>query len=203
MTATLCGAGGSARCRAHERARPDHRLAAQGADTRHGADLERWRGPANLWRPVDPRRDHRAERYVAGVVAAELLPRWPVESLGDGGRRTFVHLMAYGRTGRNPTTRPPMSAARSLAQSSPQPVLKATEATKGQLLVFKGKPIAAHITPAPLGGPRRRRRCGGEASRIFNRSRVLTSPATGSTRQRRARQPGGEEAWGGSVRKVR
>ena len=94
------------------------------------------------------------ERYVAGVVAAELLPRWPVESLKAMAvaARSYT-LWRMGRTKSQPyhlTADVSSQVFRGLSRV-PQPVLKATEATKGQLLVFKGKPIAAYYHACAAG----------------------------------------------------
>ena len=113
------------------------------------------------------------ERYVAGVVAAELLPREPVESLKAMAvaARSYT-LWRMGRTKSQPyhlTADVSSQVFRGLSRV-PQPVLKATEATKGQLLVFKGKPIAAYYHACAAGRTATAQEVWGEASRIFNRS---------------------------------
>ena len=102
------------------------------------------------------------ERYVAGVVAAELL-RWPVESLKAMAvaARSYT-LWRMGRT-KSPTTLTADVSGQVFRGLSrvPQPVLKATRRPRVNCSCSKESRSPPTITPAPLGRPRRRRRCGG------------------------------------------
>ena len=94
------------------------------------------------------------EAYVAGVVAAELLPGWPIESL----KAMAVAARSYTqwRMGRSKSAPFHLTADvssqvfRGLARI-PEPVLRATKATKGKILRYQSKPIAAYYHACAAG----------------------------------------------------
>ena len=94
------------------------------------------------------------ESYVAGVVAAELLPGWPFESLKAMAvaARSYT-LWRMGRSKKQPfhlTADVSSQVFRGL-ERIPQPVRRATQATKGQVLRYNDKPIAAYYHACAAG----------------------------------------------------
>ena len=94
------------------------------------------------------------ESYVAGVVAAELLPGWPIESL----KAMAVAARSYTRWRMGRSKKLPFHLTADVSSQVfrgmsriPAPVQKATQATKGQILLHKGKPIAAYYHACAAG----------------------------------------------------
>ena len=94
------------------------------------------------------------EAYVAGVVSAELLPGWPMESLKAMAvaARSYT-LWRMGRSNKLPfhlTADVSSQVFRGMARL-PKPVLQATKATEGQILRYNNKPIAAYYHACAAG----------------------------------------------------
>ncbi len=94
------------------------------------------------------------EAYVAGVVAAELLPGWPPESLKAMAvaARSYT-LWRMGQSKRQPfhlTADVSSQVFRGL-ERIPKPVVQATQSTAGQTLRYQGKPVAAYYHACAAG----------------------------------------------------
>jgi stage II sporulation protein D len=113
-----------------------------------GAELRLYGGALILVASID------MEKYIAGVVAAELLPGWPVEALKamSVAARSYT-LWRIGARSKAPfdlTADVSSQVFRGL-ERVPQPVRDATRATRRQVLRYKGKPISAYYHACAAG----------------------------------------------------
>jgi stage II sporulation protein D len=94
------------------------------------------------------------ERYVAGVVAAELLPGWPEETLKAMAvavrSYTRWRIGAAGKAAYHVTADVSSQVFRGLNRV-PKPVLAAVKATAGQALYYKDRVIAAYYHACAAG----------------------------------------------------
>jgi len=99
------------------------------------------------------------EEYVAHVVAGEVIPTWSPAALGAqavAARTYTVRLMMAGEDatprrlyGTDTSTNP--AEAQAYSEHVPASVRKAVAATRGEILVYRGKPVVALFSPCAAG----------------------------------------------------
>ncbi len=94
------------------------------------------------------------ETYIAGVVAAELMPGWPPAAL----QAMAVAARSYTRWRMSQSTKAPYHLTSDVSSQVfrglnriREPVRQATRQTRGQVLRYKGRPIAAYYHACAAG----------------------------------------------------
>ncbi|MAO82415.1 MAG: hypothetical protein CMH50_00815 [Myxococcales bacterium] len=116
----------------------------------------RWRGEARLNRRGKTLQLVAVldmESYVAGVVNAEVLPGWPPASLKAMAvaARTYTHWRRASRRQADWDVTADVSSQVYRGGDARRPVLRAVSATRGQILLFGGKPAATYYHACAAG----------------------------------------------------